>query len=582
MHYGTVRIATPDGQVREHPLDTPVATLGRSGENRIVIDHVSVSRRHARITIDSGLPFIEDLGSDAGTFVAGQRMPPGDRHLFGNQPVRLGEVEVAFIAAEATSSLRPGPVPVSAPPVSQALAVKLSGPNAPVAPGGTVTAAIEIHNRGATVDEVRVTVHDLPPEWVQVNKPMLTLLPGARDEVTVQFSPPRSNGAAAGDHSFGVAAVSTVRGTEVGVLGILSIEQFAGFTLAIQPVRSERDFKLTLGNTGNAPAALALSAQDDEGKLRFDFETMNVDLDPGEQRTVKLRAKMPGAPKLGREIITGFRVEARAQRDGSHSTAAGQHRHKPRLEAWRVPAIALVVLAGLGGGGLAYASRCEDWGLPGCSDSGSGGAQVLTDGTATVSAGGGTPTAAATEGTATVSATPDTPTPSPTKHVPGTLRFPKAEIVLDPDKDYLAVVSTTAGEFVIDLDVEGAYQTSNSFAFLALMGFYDGMPFEPKDSSVEHGDPGGDEPGTAGYVQDVELTGARNTRGTVGMLRFVNDLGKVGSEWYLNVEDNEQQFDLARIRGNPRPVFGEIVEGIEVAAKLTEKDTVEEIIIFEQ
>jgi hypothetical protein len=252
VHYGTVRIATPDGQVGTR-LETPVVTIGRSGENGIVIDHVSVSRRHARITIDSGMPFIEDLGSDGGTFVAGQRMPPGDRHLFGTQPVKLGEVEVLFIAPEAT--FRPGSAGATAAapaPVSQPLTVKLAGPNAPVAPGSTVTATVEVHNRGATVDEVRLSVVDLPPGWAQVNRPMVSLLPGARDEVTVTLTPPRNNDAVAGDHPFGVAAVSTVRGTELRVLGVLSVESFAGFTLAIHPVRSDRDFKLTLSNTGNA------------------------------------------------------------------------------------------------------------------------------------------------------------------------------------------------------------------------------------------------------------------------------------------------------------------------------------------
>ncbi len=590
MNYGTVRRATPDGQVREHPLDTPNVTLGRSGENRIVIDHLSVSRRHARITIDSGMPFIEDLGSDGGTFVAGQRMPPGDRHLFGSQPVRLGEVEVHFIAPQATFTSGPtAAAAAAAPPPSQALAVMLTGPNAPAAPGSTVTATVEIHNRGSTVDEVRISVLDLPPGWGQVNRPIVSLLPGARDEVTVTLTPPRSNEAVAGDYPFGVAAVSTVRGTEVRVLGVLSVESFAGFTLAIHPVRSDRNFKVNLSNTGNAPAALALSAQDDEGKLRFDFESMNVDLHPGEQRTVSLKAKMPGAPKLGREVITPFRVEAAAQRDGTKSTASGQLRIKPKFEAWRVPAIALVVLAGLAGGGVAYASRCEDWSLPGCGeDAGTADDDDQAQGGATASAtvaggGGGTPTAATTQTTPTgPTASPTTPAPSPTKHVPGTLKFPKAEIVLDPDKDYLAIVTTTAGEFVIDLDVEGAYETSNSFAFLGLKGFYDGMPFEPRDSSVEHGDPEGDGTGTPGYVQKVELTNVANTEGTVGMIRLLADLGTVGSQWYVNLEDNTDPFNRARIRGNPRPVFGTIIKGLEVAAKLTDKDTVEGITIEEK
>jgi cyclophilin family peptidyl-prolyl cis-trans isomerase len=300
-----------------------------------------------------------------------------------------------------------------------------------------------------------------------------------------------------------------------------------------------------------------------------------------------LRTRLRRAPKLGREVITPFQVNALAAPDGTRSTAAGQHQHKPRLEAWRLPVIGLVVLAGLAGGGVAYASRCEDWGLPACSGDSQAADNARAQGDISPTAPGGfagTPTVGApptVTTTATASPTPTTPTPPPTKHVPGTLRFPRAEIVLDPDKDYVAVVTTTRGEFIIDLDVEAAYQTANSFAFLGLKGFYDGMTFERQETSVEHGDPKGDGTGTAGYLQKVELTGVGNKKGTVGMLRLQSDLSTVSSQWYINLEDNSQ-FDLARIRGNPRPVFGTIVKGLEVAAKLTEKDAVERIEIEEK
>jgi cyclophilin family peptidyl-prolyl cis-trans isomerase len=594
VNYGTIRITTPDGQVRDHPLETPAARIGRSPENNIVVDHVTVSRRHARVSIDSGQCFIEDLESDSGTFVGGVRLAPGERQLFGMMPARIGDVEVAFFAPEPASSHGGGSATsIAAPPpaaAAQVLAVTLSGPAGAVTPGGQATATVQIQNKGTTVDEVTIAAVDLPAGWATVTRPLITLLPGARDEVVVTLSPPRGVEATAGDHPFGVAVRSNVRGTEVRALGVLTVGSVAGFTVAIQPVRSNREFKLALENTGNAPAALSLAAHDDEGKLRFDFETMNVDLGPGERRVVSLKVKLPGAPRLGPEVIKGFRVEAGAQGDSAKQTASGQLRIKPKLEAWRVPAIALVVLAALAGGGVAYASRCEDLGLPGCqkddevtagAGDGDGRGAVVSATAVTTAAGGETATASSTAPTSTTPpATATTPAAPPTKHVPGTLRFPKAEIVLDPDEDYIAVVTTTAGEFIIDLDIEAAYNTSNSFAFLALKGFYDGMPFVPSEESVEHGDPEGDGTGTAGYTQELERTEVTNKQGTVGMIRVQDDLGAVGSQWYINLEDNIDQFDRARIRGNPRPVFGVVVEGLEVAQRLTEKDTVEHITIF--
>jgi pSer/pThr/pTyr-binding forkhead associated (FHA) protein len=41
-----------------------------------------VSRRHARITLNNGQYFLEDLGSTNGTFInRGKRLPPGQRQV---------------------------------------------------------------------------------------------------------------------------------------------------------------------------------------------------------------------------------------------------------------------------------------------------------------------------------------------------------------------------------------------------------------------------------------------------------------------------------------------------------------------
>jgi predicted component of type VI protein secretion system len=66
------------------------ATIGRDISNRIVINDPEVSRRHARLTLQSGGYVIEDLGSTNGTFVDGQRLM-GPHLLRPGQTVLLGE-----------------------------------------------------------------------------------------------------------------------------------------------------------------------------------------------------------------------------------------------------------------------------------------------------------------------------------------------------------------------------------------------------------------------------------------------------------------------------------------------------------
>jgi ABC-type multidrug transport system ATPase subunit/pSer/pThr/pTyr-binding forkhead associated (FHA) protein len=59
--------------------NNPVRTIGRTPDNDIVISHPQVSSRHAKLHQSGTGLFIEDCGSANGTFVRGQRVPPGQR-----------------------------------------------------------------------------------------------------------------------------------------------------------------------------------------------------------------------------------------------------------------------------------------------------------------------------------------------------------------------------------------------------------------------------------------------------------------------------------------------------------------------
>jgi pSer/pThr/pTyr-binding forkhead associated (FHA) protein len=63
----------PDGSVQD--LDAEV-TLGRSGENDLVVEKGGVSRRHARLVKAEGRWYVEDRGSLYGTYLNGVRLQP--------------------------------------------------------------------------------------------------------------------------------------------------------------------------------------------------------------------------------------------------------------------------------------------------------------------------------------------------------------------------------------------------------------------------------------------------------------------------------------------------------------------------
>lgn len=69
--------------------------IGRDPDVRVSIDHASVSRRHARISIVKGRAAIEDLGSRNGTFRGGQRVEAVSE-LEDGDIIALGPVTLVF------------------------------------------------------------------------------------------------------------------------------------------------------------------------------------------------------------------------------------------------------------------------------------------------------------------------------------------------------------------------------------------------------------------------------------------------------------------------------------------------------
>lgn len=68
--------------------------VGRSRSCDLMVEDITVSRRHCRISLQ-GTPRVEDLGSQRGTWVRGQRLTPGEpREVEPGEPIRLGDAIV--------------------------------------------------------------------------------------------------------------------------------------------------------------------------------------------------------------------------------------------------------------------------------------------------------------------------------------------------------------------------------------------------------------------------------------------------------------------------------------------------------
>ncbi|HEX6752039.1 MAG TPA: peptidylprolyl isomerase [Solirubrobacterales bacterium] len=115
------------------------------------------------------------------------------------------------------------------------------------------------------------------------------------------------------------------------------------------------------------------------------------------------------------------------------------------------------------------------------------------------------------------------------------LEAPKQTV--KPGEELTAVVETSCGSFEIVLDTEQAPKTTNSFAYLAREGFYDGLDFNRVVSGfvVQGGDPlvGGD--GGPGYTTtEPPPTDTAYTKGVVAMAKSLDaPSGQSGSQFFV-------------------------------------------------
>ncbi|MFN7135525.1 MAG: peptidylprolyl isomerase, partial [Myxococcales bacterium] len=111
-----------------------------------------------------------------------------------------------------------------------------------------------------------------------------------------------------------------------------------------------------------------------------------------------------------------------------------------------------------------------------------------------------------------------------------------------------------------------------NFAHLVRRGFYDGLTFHRVVPAfvAQGGDPRGDGTGGPGYTIRCELNPRSYGAGTVGMALSGKDTG--GSQFF--------------IAHTPQPhldgrytVFGEVVDGLDVALRLVEGDRIERAVL---
>jgi len=126
-------------------------------------------------------------------------------------------------------------------------------------------------------------------------------------------------------------------------------------------------------------------------------------------------------------------------------------------------------------------------------------------------------------------------------------------------------LETTKGDIVIEL-YDDMPITAGNFKKLVEEGFYDGIIFHRviRNFMIQGGCPKGTGTGGPGYtIKDEFVAGHSNARGTISMAN-TGQPNSGGSQFFINLVNNKfLDFD-DRQTPSKHPVFGEVVEGMDV------------------
>lgn len=314
MNFGSLHLTTPEGHSRDVALTQAVVAIGRAETNQLFVEHPTVSRQHARLTVTAQEVLIEDLESNNGTFIEQRRLEPHLPTPFQpQQTVRVGEVALRY-------SPPPGGFIPSArlthsndTPVLPAINLQLTGPTAAVMPGQTASARLVVHNHEKEVDEFILRLSGAPAEWATVTPDHLPLKPEERGEAHIVFQPPRAPTIPPQAYLFYITVISRYYQSSLSEPGTLTVLPFADCAAQLEPEVTRGEFTLTLTNRGNVETTFAVSAEDDANALLIEAEQDQVTLAPGAQATIAMRARPHDSLPRGAPNPYPFTVRVQAQ-----------------------------------------------------------------------------------------------------------------------------------------------------------------------------------------------------------------------------------------------------------------------------
>jgi class 3 adenylate cyclase/predicted component of type VI protein secretion system len=138
-------ITAPTGSRIVRLLPEGEVTLGRNPVCDIVLSEEQISRQHAKLSVREGALTLEDLGSNNGTFVNGERITRVQT-LVGTEVITIGSFQLSISEGEATEGKRRDPQTPSSNRIPATAAPRTtrppSGISSPSGPNPTVSSIV--------------------------------------------------------------------------------------------------------------------------------------------------------------------------------------------------------------------------------------------------------------------------------------------------------------------------------------------------------------------------------------------------------------------------------------------------------
>lgn len=207
--------------------------------------------------------------------------------------------------------------------------VEIVESSAEVEPGSTLTVAVEVTNRSDQPERYELSVEGLDSTWAAIPVPDFTVEPHSTRTEKFFLKPPRESDSVAGSYPYVVQVRSLETGDNQTAQGLLELKPYHHLSLDISPkkvgiggFRKQADLELTVINLGNSEHTVQLFASDQEDNVAFEFEHEQVQVGPGQQKTVSLTASTSKSSLLSSTRLDPYSITARSVEQPSVSAVS--------------------------------------------------------------------------------------------------------------------------------------------------------------------------------------------------------------------------------------------------------------------